>query len=184
VDRIGVYDGAPKPAWASFAPPADGKWLTTPLGQSYAGTLDVTGTSDTGPVRLRLDGLRIAVHPQDNIAAPLGGVRKVLRENGNPAVDGDPFERGGPLHCSGILQMPPQLAEARLQLEGYALSWRWDTATGTNTGVAEPRDHAPSTGWITDTAVGMKGELILFVANPANPAGGPPLDRPSDCSAG
>ena len=36
--------------------------------------------------------------------------RKVLVENGVPAINGDPFGPGGPLHCSGILLLPPQAA--------------------------------------------------------------------------
>ena len=100
----------------------EGDLLRTPLGEAFDGDLNLAGTSATGPVRLHLGGLRVAVRPQDNVAEPIGGVRKVLRENGNPAVDGDPFKPGGPLHCSGILQLPPLAAEARLQLEGYGLS--------------------------------------------------------------
>ena len=49
---------------------------------------------------------------------------------------------------------------------------------GTNTGFAEPRATAPDRGWITDTAVGMSGELIVFVANPDQPFGGRPATRP------
>ena len=108
VDQIGVYDGSDSPKWATFTPPADGVWLRTPIGEAFSGDLNVEGTSATGPVRLHLGGLRVAVHPQDNVAEPLGGVRKVLKENGNPAIDGDPFDRGGPLHCSGILPCRPR----------------------------------------------------------------------------
>lgn len=183
VDRIGVYDGDDSPKWATFGPPPDGAWMRTPLGETFSGDLNVEGASATGPVRLHLGGLRVAVHPQDTVAPPIGGVRKVLTENGNPSIDGDPFDRGGPLHCSGILLMPPQAAEARLQLEGYGLSWRWLTSTGTNMGTSEPRDHAPATGWITETAVGMNGELILFVANPASPPDAPAPTPPQDCAA-
>lgn len=173
VDEVRVYDGSASPKWATFPAAPAGGWLRTPLGQAFSGDLNLAGTSATGPVRLHLGGLRVAVVPQDNVAEPVGGVRKVLTEDGNPAVDGNPFGRGGSLACSGILELPPQAAEARLQLEGYALSWRWQTATSANTGTSEPMGRAPSSGWITDTAVGSNGELILFVANPANPPGGP-----------
>ena len=183
VDQIGVYDGSDTPKWATFAPPADGVWLRTPIGETFSGDLNAEGTSATGPVRLHLGGLRVAVHPQDNVAEPIGGVRKVLKERGNPAVDGNPFERGGPLHCSNILLLAPQVAEARLQLEGYALSWRWLTSTGANMGTSDPVARAPSTGWITNTAVGSSGELILFVANPASPPDAAAPTPPQDCAA-
>ena len=170
MDQIGVYDGSDTPKWATFGPPANGVWLRTPIGETFSGDLDVEGTSATGPVRLHLGGLRVAVHPQDNIAEPIGGVRKVLKERGNPAVDGNPFEHGGPLHCSNILLLAPQVAEARLQLEGYALSWRWLTSTSANMGTSDPVARAPSTGWITNTAVGMQRRADPVRRQPGEPA--------------
>jgi hypothetical protein len=182
IDDVQAYDGAKDAKWVDLMPDPTAPTPKTPLGTTFQGDLDLKGAGETGDVRVHLGGLRIAVHPQDNVAEPITGVRKVLVENADPAVNGNPFLPGGPLHCSGILQLPPLAAEARLQVEGYALSWRWDTATGPNQGYAEPRAQAPSTGWITDTQVGSSGELIVFVANPANPFGGPPRDLPEDCA--
>jgi hypothetical protein len=179
IREVGVRDGRPlrDAEWATFPV---GPYAKTPLGAVFEGDLDLAGTSATGPVHLRLDGLRIAVRPDDQITTPIGG-GIVLTENANPAVDGNPFEAGGPLYCSGILQLAPQAAEVRLLTLGYRLSWRWEYSTGTNTGYAEARDRAPATGWITGTAVGSSGELIVFVADPARPFGGPPRDLPADC---
>ncbi len=50
-------------------------------------------------------------------------------------------------------------------------------------GTSDPVDRAPSTGWITNTAVGSNGELILFVANPASPPDAPTPTPPQDCAA-
>jgi hypothetical protein len=181
IDEVRVYDGtdaAPgKQQWTTFP---RGPWARTALGATFEGDLDLQAPSATGPVRLHLGGLRIAVRPDDQITTPIGG-GIVLTENGNPAVDGNPFEERGRLRCSGILQLPPQAAEARLLALGYRLSWRWEYSTGSNTGYAEARERAPATGWITGTAVGSSGELIVFVADPSRPFGGPPRDLPADC---
>ena len=165
--------------WATF--PA-GPYAKTPLGAVFDGDLDLAGASAPGPVRLRLDGLRIAVRPDDKVTEPIIGGGIVLRENADPAVDGNPFEARGPLYCSGILQLAPQAAEVRLLTLGYRLSWRWEYSTGYNTGYAEAHERAPATGWISHTAVGSSGELIVFVEDPANPSwqGGPP-GLPTDC---
>jgi hypothetical protein len=179
IDEVRVYDGAPgrNAKWATFP---GGPWARTPLGRVFDGDLDIAGTSATGPVKLHLGGLRIAVRPDDHVTAPIGGGIR-LQELPNDA--GNPFRPGGALHCSGILQLTPLEAEARLLALGYALSWRWQYSTGANTGYAEIRDRAPETGWITDAGVGSSGELIVFVADPARPFGGPARDLPEDCSA-
>ena len=131
--------------------------------------------SATGIVHLILSGVRVAVQPQDNVSEPVGGVRKVLKEHE------DPFAAGGPLAGTCILQMTPQAAELTLQLQGYATSWRWMTWTTASTGTSEPLAHAPASGFITGTAVGTQGELILFVDNPASEFAHPPLEGPPGC---
>ena len=131
---------------------------------------------------MHLGGLRIAVSPASTVNEPALGTRITLVENGNPALNGDPFAVGGPLRCSGIFQLTPQAAEARLLALGYALSWRLETATGGNTGYAEAWATAPDRGWITGSAVGMNGELIVFVADPDRPFGGPPREPFPECA--
>jgi hypothetical protein len=161
VDQIGIYDGdQPRPEWATFN---GGPWLKTPRNQAFAGDLEVTGTSATGPVTLHLNGLRMAVHPVDIVSEPLGG-GKTLRGDAE-----DPFRPSGPLACSGILQLAPKAAEASLQALGYKLSWRFEHSTGPNTGDGTSSAQAPSTGYISTTAVGGDGELILFVQDPSAP---------------
>jgi hypothetical protein len=182
IREVRVLDGASgnAPDWATFR---GGPWARTALGAGYSGELDLGGSSPTGPVSLHLGGLRIAVAPQDPTRhPPVGGI--VLQERGDPAVDGNPFEAGGPLHCSGILQLPPKAVELQLLARGYTLSWRWQYATGSNTGYSEGRTTAPDTGWISDALVGSSGELIVFVEDPDRPmirgmTG--PLPLPSDC---
>ena len=178
IDSVRTYDSAAKRA---AMPRSRGRCSRRRSGRRST----ATSTSDARgrrPDAVHLGGLRIAVSPASTVNEPALGARNILVENGNPAVNGDPFGLGGPLRCSGILQLTPQAAEARLLTLGYALSWRWQTATGANTGFSEPRATAPDRGWITDTAVGMNGELIVFVANPDQPFGGPPRDPSPECA--
>jgi hypothetical protein len=179
IDSVRTWNSAAKQGSdATF----EGPLFETPLGQTVEGDLDLTMPGVQGPTTVHLGGLRIAVSPTSTVNEPALGARISLMENGNPAVNGDPFEVGGPLRCSGILQLTPQAAEARLLTLGYALSWRWETSTGGNTGFAESRATAPDRGWITYTSVGSSGELIVFVANPDRPFGGPPRALPPECA--
>ena len=182
LDEVRTYDGAAEsPKWATFAQPRPHALMRTALGQAFSGDVTLEGTSATGDVTLHLDGVRVAVSPKDNVTEPIGETRKVLRENGNPAVDGDPFGPGGPLVGSCILQMTPSAAELILQVKGYATSWRWVTRTSESMGESEPLAHAPSSGFISGTAVGSQGELILFVDNPASAFAHPPLEGLPGC---
>ena len=142
VDSVRTWNSAAKQGSdATF----EGPFLTTPLGESFEGDLDLTMPGAEGPTTVHLGGLRIAVSPASQVNEPALGARITLVENGNPAVNGDPFGLGGPLRCSGILQLTPQAAEARLLTLGYALSWRWETSTGGNTGLlGAPRHGARS----------------------------------------
>jgi hypothetical protein len=179
IDQIWVYDGSDtRPEWAmlDYAQAAI-RPATTPMGAVFSGDIDARGIpSATGPVSVHLGGLRIAVHRPDLIFDPAGA--RVLKGDGE-----DPFRPGGPLRCSGILQLAPRAAEARLIALGYALSWRFERSTGPNTGFGEAMPRAPETGFISDTAVGSSGELIVFVQDPAAPFGDP-ATLPSDCAAG
>jgi hypothetical protein len=49
-----------------------------------------------------------------------------------------------------------------------------------NTGYAELRLHAPATGYISSTALGSDGELIVFVEDPTRPESDP-IEFPADC---
>jgi hypothetical protein len=168
IEQLGVYDGSPKPDWAKF--PAI-SMAHVPIGTPLQGTIDATGMGQAGPVRLTITGAVIAVSPQPNFVEPPGGAIP---------VNGDPFEVGAALHCSGILQMPPQRAESILLGLGYRLSWRLNRKTGPNTGFAELSLKAPVDGWISNAAIGSSGELILFVQDPKAPEL-PAATVPPDC---
>jgi hypothetical protein len=169
IDEVRVYDGVgPQPEWAKFPPAPLGR---TPLGQPFTGDIDLAGQGRAGPVRLRIDGAVLAVAPRPSFVQPPGG---------GIALKIDPFAPGQPLHCSGILQLRPSDAERALQAQGIRLSWRLEWSTGPNTGYADVRLSAPD-GFITSTALGSDGELIVFVADPARPFGGPAATFPPDC---
>lgn len=180
IDRVAVYDGAvANPDWASFDfGGLAGRPATTPLGAAFTGDLVVNDIpSATGPVDLHLGGVRIAVHQPD----------LVMDHPGSHVLAGDgenPFRPGGSLRCSGILQLPPQAAEARLLVLNYALSWRLERSTGPNTGFSQAMARAPDRGYISDTAVGSSGELIVFVQDPTAPLMDAAATLPPDCASG
>lgn len=158
IEGLQVYDNVgPNPDWASFP---RGPHFRTLLGQPFSGDIDIVGAGRAGPVRLRIDGAVLAVAPQPSFVEPPGG---------GVALKTDPFELGGPLRCSGILQLIPREAEVALQSFGYRLSWRFQWSRGPNDGYAEKILKAPPIGFISGTAIGSNGELIVFVEDPARP---------------
>ena len=169
IEGVQVYDNVrPEPDWASFP---RGPHFRTPLGAAFEGDIDLAGLGRAGPVRLRIDGAVLAVAPQPSFVEPPGG---------GVALKTDPFQPGGPLRCSGILQLSPGDAERALQSFGYRLSWRFEYSTGPNTGYAEKVLKAPLVGFISHTAIGSDGELILFVEDPGRPTS-PAATFPADC---
>jgi hypothetical protein len=169
IEGIQVYDNVgPNPDWASFA---RGPHFRTLLGQSFSGDIDLLGRGRAGPVRLRIDGAVLAVAPQPSFVEPPGG---------GIVLGTDPFLPGGPLRCSGILQLSPREAEAALQTFGYRLSWRFVYSTGPNAGYSEKVLKAPPVGFISETAIGSDGELVVFVQDPARPMGAA-APFPADC---
>jgi hypothetical protein len=159
VSQIGTYDNrGPNAEFANVRPGL----APTPLGQPFRGDIDVMAQGGAGPVHTRISGAVLAFTPQASFVDPLVGGGPLAR---------DPFEPGGPLHCSGILQLTPVEAERELLSRGIRLSWRFEWKTGPNTGYGELRLQAPPTGWISRTRLGGDGELIVFVEDPARPSG-------------
>lgn len=177
IRQISTYDGGGNAKrWVDYP---TGQYAKTALGSVWQGDLAVQGHDGAGhAATLAITGVRIRVTPTDPVNAPIGGGIHLEGDAANP------FGPAGALRCSGILQLVPRAAEARLLSLGYRLSWRWVYATGTNTGFAEIRTRAPDTGWIFDTAVGAEGELIVFVADPArSPVGMAALSPPPGCAS-
>lgn len=172
IDEVRIYDGKPQGKWLT----ATGRYAQAPMRAFWSGDLDIDFpvAAGTAPGRLHLAGVALRSIPFDGVNEPVGGVAVVLDEHSKP------FGPGGPLHCLGILQLPPKQAEAVLSSLGYKLSWRLMTSTGPNTGYAEPMARAPD-GVITEDGVpGMSGELIMFVAPFADRLA-KPLPAPADC---
>jgi hypothetical protein len=172
IDEIRIRDGKPQAEWRTVT----GRFATAPLGAYWAGDLDVEFPVAAGepPAHLHLAGVALRSIPFDGVNEPVGVPGIVLDENARP------FAAGGPLHCLGILQMPPKQAEAVLSSLGYRLSWRLETTTGPNTGFAEPMPRAPDGVIIAEGVPGSSGELILFVAPFDDPAARA-LPAPADC---
>jgi hypothetical protein len=173
VREVRIYDGKPQGEWLT----ATGRFAPALLRAFWSGDLDVQFPVASGeaPARLHLGGLALRSIPFDGVNEPVGGGGIVLAENDQP------FGPGGPLHCLGLLQMPPKQAEAILSSLGYKLSWRLQTTTGPNTGFAEPMARAPDgVIAITEPVVGGSGELIVFVA-PFGDVAAKPIPAPDDC---
>ena len=164
-----VYDNVrPKPDWVELDRPL-GRF---PLGTALQGDLDLTGLSRAGgETHLQISGAVIEMLPQASFRDPVVG--------GGPLMT-DPFAPGGALECSGILQMTPVEADRQLEIRGIRRSWRFDTKIGSNTGFANAQIDPPTTGWISMTAIGSDGELILFVQNPKAP-NAKPIALPAHC---
>jgi hypothetical protein len=172
IDEIWVYDGKPQGKWLTVK----GPFATVPLRTFWSGDLDIAFPVPVGtaPGRLHLSGVALRSIPFDGVNEPIGGAAVVLDESARP------FAPGGPLHCLGILQMPPEKAEAGLSSLGYKLSWRLMTTTGQTTGNAEPMARAPNGVIIDEGLPGSSGELIMFVAPFTDPLA-KPLPAPTDC---
>ena len=174
IDELRVGDGLPPPDSATFPP---GPHAPTPIGQDFVGDLDFVGEGGAGPVRVHLGDAVLHVAPREDAAAPPGG-GVVLPENATP------FAPGGPLHCSGVLQMTPADAHRALVGLGYRVTWRLvERKTQTESFwhvLDQPPDgviwgsHEPSAS--TD------GALIVAVLPPTDPlAKRAPF--PADCPA-
>lgn len=77
------------------------------------------------------------------------------------------FNRGQPLHCSGIAKMAPREAEAWLDAHGYDdVTWQVEDRTpGVPKGQqrSEKRDTAPSSGKIAAATFVNRTQLIVVV---------------------
>jgi hypothetical protein len=159
--EIRTRDGRDPADWIYYR----GPFFKTPLGQTFVGDIDLS-SSDPVPGRLVMRDVRIAVHPQQSFVTPAGDWT---------ALTSDPFASGGPLRCSGILQLAPDEAGRALLAKGYAVSWRLMDPTSSDIPMAAPD------GVIFDTAIGTSGELIMFVAPTGGPGAKPAAARPTDC---
>lgn len=173
ITEIRTYDGArASPDWLFYEVPD----IRARLGQAWTGSVDLRSVKASqpgrGPGRLHFGTLQLATVASDLVNEPPGG-GIVLKENA------DPFEPGGILHCTDILQLPPKEAEAVLLGLGYRLSWRLVWSIDANNGYSQPMARAPD-GYISSTGVGTSGELIVFVEDPTRPttAAAP---FPADC---
>ena len=188
VNDIRVSDGVEVPSgkWAMFPP---GPYFTTPLGQTWGGDIDLTGSGRTGPVTLHMEGAAIRANPPRSFAAPPDG--------GIPLPAGSlPFAGGGKLHCSGILQMTPRNAHAALLSMGYRVSWRLLSMTASGSNANQPPGLGiavdewefrlePPDGTITDPGIPVSddGAVVMSVVPFGHADAGPP-PVPADCPGG
>lgn len=159
LDEIRTYDGYEPGEWMY----AYGRSFKTPLGEAYEGDLriDLLGegrprdASNRVPGVLTIEGLRLTPSPQmlEDIAA--------LPPDGGVPAKRNPFRKGGPLHGSGILKLPPAKALERLLDEGYRVAFRVNSYPGDE---FDPT-VAPE-GRIQEADVDSYGNILLFVRAP------------------
>lgn len=174
VDEIRTYDGYPQGEWVL----AYGPFFTTPLGEAYEGDvrIDLLGEgrpkapNKRVPGVLSIEGMRLEVTPRaaTDIAA--------FPASGGAAAEKDPFGKGEPLHCSGILQLTPAEAHERLLEEGYRVAYRYHPYVGES---FDPT--VPPAGVIRDTAIDSYGNVLLFVDGPDASSQPKPRRLPIDC---
>jgi hypothetical protein len=167
-----AYDGTPAGEWTTLV----GVLPSGRLGEPWTGDLDLTGAGPDGGVRVLMPDAVIEVAPRDSAARPPGPAI-VLPENATP------FAPGGPLHCSGILQLPPWAAHARLLALGYAVSWRAVYESGPITSYWDPRTTPPDgiiPAW-DSPGVGTDGAIIIAVVPFTERNLPEPATFPSDC---
>jgi hypothetical protein len=175
VDEIRTRDGYDPAEWIY----AYGPFFKTPLGEAYEGDvrIDLLGEGRPGdegdrvPGVLTIKGLRLEVAPrpleQLFVAPPGGGV----------VATSDPFEPGGPLHCSDILLLDPRAAHERILEAGYRVSYRLSHPTKPAEVLLEPPE-----GMIEGSALGSYGEIVIFVRDPSLPVEPGPT-MPPECQA-
>jgi hypothetical protein len=175
-EEIRIYDGE-----------VDGGWLTTrgvffkaPLGVAWTGDEDISVADPMGqPARIRFAGTTVVNRPVDGV--------KPGQEIGLPPVGpitaevgSGPFDVGGQLHCSGILQMSPREAQLTLRKLGLKVTWRYYTKNDT---YIEARDEPPTGTLIIDdgtNVVGSAGQLLIAIVDPTSPLA-KPIPFPADC---
>jgi hypothetical protein len=174
VDEIHTYDGRQQGEFIR----AFGPFFRTRLGQSFEGDVrselfrDDDGFPPASGRRvagvLTIPAMRLTVTPEtiEDIAAipPGGGL--------DPQQN--PFWKGEPLHCSGILSLSPGEAHERLLAAGYRVSYRLIGST--------PEDFDPTKppeGVIESASLDRYGNVNLAVDDGPDPRD--PLPR---CSRG
>jgi hypothetical protein len=177
VDEVRVYNGAQQGDWLV----AKGPFFKTPIGVAWAGDMDITLNGLGGPGHLHLAGVTLDNMPSNDIGKPVGG--PISKPIGGPVlvpVGSTPFDPGGQLHCSGILQMAPRDAQATLLKMGVPVIWQYNRD---NVSI-DPRKEPPAGTVIVDDgpSVGSDGQLLIMVVD-AGSSLAKPVPFPSDCPA-
>ena len=173
VDEIRTRDGYDPAEWLY----AYGPFFRTPLGEAFEGDvgIDLLGEGRPGDPSNKVAGvlavkdMRLEADPRmlaDIAAMPVGGGKALTK---------DPFRKRGPLHCSGILLLPPAEAHQRLLEKGYRVAYRLEPYPG-----ADFDPTVPPEGVIEGQAVDSYGNLILFIVGPES-SYQPDLKLPKDC---
>jgi hypothetical protein len=177
IGRLRSLDGSATNAdWGLFPPQA---LADTAIGSAWFGDIEAEGQGREGVVVVEIRGAVVLYGPTDTrFAAPPGGGTALSQ-------DARPFDTGGDLYCSGILQMAPGQAHAALLSLGYRVKWRLMT----NGHDSDQFLTEPPAGVIPNVeqngvrAIGVsnEGALVIPVVPPDSPRAAEPAVRPFDC---
>jgi hypothetical protein len=176
VDEVRIYNGAQQGDWLV----AEGPFFKTPIGAAWTGDQDITLNGPGGPGRLHLAGLTVDNRVSTNIGKPAGPITDPKDGPVITPIGKTPFDTGGQLHCSGILQMTPQDAHAALLKFGVPVTWQYNRD---NISI-DPRKEPPAGTVIVNDGpfVGSEGQLLIVVMDQGSPVA-EPVPFPSDCPA-
>ena len=177
--RDGSVDGpGTKADWVTFKDVV----ARTPLGQPFRGDIDLAATAATGPVKVHLGDVRIAVHPNDPINEPIGGTRKRARRERRPGHQRRPVRTRWP---APLLGHPPAAATGG----GGAAADRGLRAL-LAVGVQDRHQHGVRRGPQHGAGVRLdhrhrrrqQRRAHRVRHRPEPPVRGPPRDLPADCA--
>lgn len=156
LDELRTRDGREPAEWVTYPGPL----LSASLGQPFLG--DLARDSTDGHNGFRLEGMRLeAFRPHGTRRDPV-----TCQPVSTPPSDdetGGPEAGSDPLPGSGLIDMSPSEAAARLADQEQCVSWRFQYRTDELGGGYSEYWCTPPEGDIFDTALDGDGNLVVFV---------------------
>jgi hypothetical protein len=147
VTRMFTYDGSRDGRWIDYP----GVRFRTPLGESFVGRVEVTGTGTFAPGTLRIEGMRLTAFVPGTSPAPLQDCRMYDPEGIDVGFD-----------LEQLIGMTAVQAGTEVRARGLCLEYRWSYRTGQDSRYSERWCVAPPRGQVSDVDPDG-GVVMLFV---------------------